>query len=173
MTIQVLLLALFAANLALIWLAQFQDKFKWYRFLGAFILVVLPLASVFFQQPVFELDYFWWRIAGVIAIILGLGLIVWAKLTVASLPAEIGQQPKKLRTEGPYAFVRHPIYLGLIFVFVGWWWAAAAVYSFYFGMVILAMIWIEAYLEEKLLLEKIFGAEFIDYRRRTGMFWIK
>lgn len=65
------------------------------------------------------------------------------------------------------------MYLGLIFVWVGWWWVWAAVYSFYFGMFILALAWIQGYLEEKLVLEKKFGDKYREYRRQTGMFWVK
>jgi protein-S-isoprenylcysteine O-methyltransferase Ste14 len=58
-------------------------------------------------------------------------------------------------------------------MFVGWCWVWAAVYSFYFGLIILALHWIAAYLEEKLTLEKLFGKDFACYRQNTGMFWIK
>ena len=60
-----------------------------------------------------------------------------------------------------------------LFVFVGWWWVWAAVYSFYFGMFILALIWLQAYLEEKFILEKQFGDQYRGYKQQTGMFWIK
>ena len=72
-----------------------------------------------------------------------------------------------------YSIVRHPQYLGLIVIWVGWWWVWAAVYAFDFGMFILVLTWIEAYLEEKFILEKLFGDKFREYRRQTGMFWIK
>jgi protein-S-isoprenylcysteine O-methyltransferase Ste14 len=163
-TIQIIIVLLFALNLLLGWLAHFKKNFSWYRLPGWAIMVVLPLITVLAEQPKFELDYDWWRVAGAAAILLGGALVAWAKRVRA------GQE---LVTAGPYAFVRHPIYLGLIFVFVGWWWIWAAVYSFYFGMFILAMLWLEAYLEEKLILEKQFGAKFHDYKRQTGMFWIK
>jgi protein-S-isoprenylcysteine O-methyltransferase Ste14 len=39
-------------------------------------------------------------------------------------------------------------------------------------MFILAMIWLQGYLEDKIM-EKKFGAKFAAYRRETGMFWIK
>ena len=77
------------------------------------------------------------------------------------------------KTDGPFAFVRHPVYLGLVFIFVGWWWAWAAVYAFYFGMFILALIWINAYLEEKIILMKAFGQKYSEYKQQTGMFWVK
>jgi protein-S-isoprenylcysteine O-methyltransferase Ste14 len=169
--IQILIVLLFALNLSLLWLAHFQKSFGWYRFPGNALFILLPLAGAFFAQPLFELDYFWWRIAGAAAVILGSALIGWALLTAGPVfPISV---PKELKTDGPFAFVRHPVYLGLVFIFVGWWWVWAAIYSFYFGLFILALIWVNAYLEEKLILAKSFGSQYGEYQRQTGMFWVK
>jgi protein-S-isoprenylcysteine O-methyltransferase Ste14 len=169
--IQILIVLLFALNLALVWLAFYQKAFNFYRYPGAVVLCLLPLSGVFFAQPLFELDYFWWRIAGVAAIVLGAALVGWALRTAGLvLPAEA---PKELRTDGPFGFVRHPVYLGLVFIFIGWWWAWAAVYSFYFGMFLLALVWGNAYLEEKYILGKKFGSRYNEYKQQTGMFWVK
>jgi protein-S-isoprenylcysteine O-methyltransferase Ste14 len=170
MAIQILFVFLFALNLLLI---LFSKRFPWYRLPGSFIFAYLPLLTVFSEQPRFELDHFWWRVAGVAVILLGIGLVVWAKSVIGKVLTSLGETPTELTTSGPYQFVRHPMYLGLIFVWVGWWWVWAAVYSFYFGMFILALAWIQGYLEEKLVLEKKFGDRYRDYRSQTGMFWIK
>ncbi len=164
MTIQWLIVLIFALNIGLIWLATFKNKLSWYHSLGGLIFSFLPFFTVFLNQPHFDIDFYWWRIAGIIAIILGLAILAWTKKHC---------HPLELVKAGPYALVRHPWYLGLIFVWVGWWWLWAAVYSFYLGMFILAMIWLQAYLEEKLVMEKKFGQEFLDYKHATGMFWIK
>ncbi len=170
MLIQILIVVLFALNLAFFWLAQARGL-AWYRYPGSVVLVLLPLAGVFFSQPLFELDFAWWRVAGGASMVLGVMLIGWTfRLAGLLLPLS---EPGKLRTDGPFALVRHPVYLGLIFFFVGWWWAWAAVYSFYFGMIILLLIWVNAYLEERLLLEKALGARYAEYKGQTGMFWIK
>jgi len=155
MQLQMLFVLLFAVNLLLIWR---------YRTLGGLIFNFLPLLTVFINQPHFALDFYWWRIAGGIAIVLGLAILVWTKRHC---------HPLELVKTGPYALVRHPWYLGLIFVWVGWWWVWAAIYSFYFGMFILALTWLQAYAEEKVIMEKKFGQEFLDYKHSTGMFWIK
>ncbi|MFA4843881.1 MAG: methyltransferase [Candidatus Margulisiibacteriota bacterium] len=166
---QLLVVLIFALNLALLW----SDKLAWWRLPGSLICAVLPLVTVFIPQPSFELDYFWWRIVGGVAIVAGAALIVWAQMALGRGLTNIGGTPAKLVTEGPYAFFRHPIYLGLIFVWVGWWWVFAAVYSFYGGMFILAAIWLQGYFEEKFVLEKSFGSKFKEYRQQTGMFWVK
>lgn len=168
MYIQWLFVGLFVLNMIICWIATLSKKFAWYQFIAALVFVVLPLITVFFDQPRFELDFYWWRIVGIAAIIIGLGISVWARIE-----AGLRVLPQKMVTSGPYKFFRHPQYLGLIFVWVGWWWIWAAVHAFYFGMFILALTWVEAYLEEKLVFEKQFGDEYRDYKRRTGMFWVK
>lgn len=166
MLIQVLLVALFALNLLAIWSTRWLNRCRWYRRIGYLMMGLLPLLSAFPNQPHFELDYYWWKIAGVAALILG--AVVYS-LAVREL---IGQR-KVLVTSGLYKFVRHPQYLGLILIWVGWWWFWAAVYGFYFGMLILALTWLQGYLEEKYLLEKKFGEAYLTYKQKTGMLWIK
>ena len=166
MLLQWIIVLLFALNLLSIWLTVIINKCAWYRPIGLIIMSVMPLLTVFFGQPRFDLDYFWWRIVGVAAILLGVAIAGWAKLTLWKLS-------DKLVTSGPYQYVRHPLYLGLVFFIVGWWWLWAAVYSFYIGMFILMLIWINAYWEEKMVMEKRFGDEYKQYKKHTGMFWIK
>ena len=173
MQIQWLFLGLFALNMLLCWITVLTKKLKLYEFFAAVIFVILPLITVFFEQPRFELDFFWWRIAGIVVIIAGLALSLWARLMFIRAGVVFSVLPQKLVTSGPYKFVRHPQYLGLVFIWVGWWWVWAAVYAFYFGMFILALTWIEAYLEEKILFEKEFGDQYREYRKHAGMFWIK
>ncbi|OGC34292.1 hypothetical protein A2311_01165 [candidate division WOR-1 bacterium RIFOXYB2_FULL_48_7] len=168
MTIQWLLVIIFALNLALIW------GIKAYSRAGLVILSCLPFLTVFFPQPRFDLDYFWWYPAG--AGLLGLGLIL-AYLTYAEYKKNhqlLLDWPKKgFLTTGPYAFVRHPYYLALILAWFGWWLVWAAVYSLYFGMFILVLLWLNGWLEDKYVQEKRFGQAYKDYAGQTGMFWVK
>jgi protein-S-isoprenylcysteine O-methyltransferase Ste14 len=128
---------------------------------------------VFFKQPNFELDFFWWQVAGVVLILAGSTIFVLALLEFKKNNLPLLGLPETLVTTGLYQYLRHPQYLGIIFVLVGWWWVWAKAYAFYFGMFILAMIWIEGYLEEKLILQKRFKNKYQEYHRQTGMFWIK
>lgn len=167
---QWLFLSLFLLNMIFIWSL---NKYSWCRLLGLTLIGLIPFITVFFEQPRFDLDYFWWRIAGIAAILLGWAIAGWAKLTFWQAGLWPFDLPKKVITSGPYQYVRHPLYLGLVFFIVGWWWLWAAVYSFYIGMFMLALIWINAYWEEKMIMEKKFGAEYRQYKKHTGMFWIK
>ena len=174
MKIQILFILLFAGNLLSTWAVNFLKKCEWCRFPGYLLMLIIPLTTVFFAQPHFELDYFWWIVAGYIAMVAGLVIIIWAKLELQKGGAQWHDiYPQAMVTSGPYHFIRHPIYLGLIFILVGWWWVWAAVYAFYFGMFIVALVWIQGYLEEKLILEKKFGDRYREYRQQAGMFWVK
>ncbi|MBN2058421.1 MAG: isoprenylcysteine carboxylmethyltransferase family protein [Candidatus Saganbacteria bacterium] len=167
---QFLFLGLFLLNLILFWSLK---KHLWYRVIGLILMGFIPLVTVFVEQPHFQLDYYWWRLAGVVAILLGCFVAGWAKIEFLKSGMWPFSEPQKVVKTGPYAFIRHPLYLGLIFFLVGWWWIWATVYSFYFGMFILLMIWVQAWLEEKLIMEKKFPEEYKAYKKQTGMFWIK
>lgn len=170
MAMQILILIFFALNIFLLWINR---RLAFYRVIGNIFFLFIPLTSVFFEQPRFELDYFWWQIAGCVLTLLGLALLAWAKGSFKGAFSWNDQELKTLAANGPYQFVRHPVYLGLAFIFVGWWWVWAAVYAFYFGMFILVFLWFQGYLEEKLILENKFGEPYKAYRQNTGMFWIK
>ncbi|MFA6431596.1 MAG: methyltransferase [Candidatus Margulisiibacteriota bacterium] len=173
MKIQLFFVILFALNQGFLWLTLTNKSLRSFKTLGAILFVLIPFLPVFFGQPRFELDYFWWRVSGPIAILMGSVFIYLGYMEFKKNSASILDIPKKLVDSKVYAHIRHPQYLGLIFIFVGWWWIWAAVYSFYFGMFILALIWIQGYLEETIILSKAFGKKFIDYKNRTGMYWIK
>ncbi|MFA5035146.1 MAG: isoprenylcysteine carboxylmethyltransferase family protein, partial [Candidatus Margulisiibacteriota bacterium] len=173
MLIQFLLVVLFLLNLAFFWFFVYGRKFTGYKYLGIALFLSLPLISVFFEQPRFDLDYFWWYVAGYLLAAAGIAGLIWARREFKKLgvPAD-GLPGEVLVKSGPYAWLRHPQYLACVFIFVGWWWIFAAVFSFYFGMFILGLIWSEAYLEERYLMKK-FGEKFTAYQAETGMFWIK
>lgn len=173
MSLQILFIILFAVNMLLIWATYITKKLEWYRFPGYLFFAVLPLATVFFDQPRFAMDYYWWKVAGIVIMVFGVIIVAWAKIELFKRGMWVTDRPKALVTTGPYHFVRHPFYLGLILIIVGWWWVWAAVYSFYLGMFILLQIWVEAYFEEKAMLVKQFGDEYKQYRHVTGMFWVK
>ncbi|MEA3494060.1 MAG: isoprenylcysteine carboxylmethyltransferase family protein [Candidatus Margulisiibacteriota bacterium] len=168
MQIQLLLLGAYLILSAILWYSFLSGKLRWTFRLGPLV-SLLPILTVFPPQPRFELDFFWWRIAGYITIALGVGIYLWAIREYKT----VLKDGDKLIDTGPFQFVRHPMYLGIIFIYVGWWWIWAAVYAFYLGMFILAGMWLQAYIEEKIVLERSFGDQYREYRKITGMFWIK
>ncbi|MFA5839838.1 MAG: isoprenylcysteine carboxylmethyltransferase family protein [Candidatus Margulisiibacteriota bacterium] len=173
MKVQILLVLIFALNIILIWSAAKYKWLIWYTCLGGLVFVLLPLFGVFFTQPYFVLDHFWWQVVGILAILVGMSVIAWAIMAQKTSGCSLCGLSEKFVPSGPYRFVRHPLYLGLIFIYIGWWWIWATVYSFYFGMLIVLLIWLQAWLEEKYLLENKYGQAYSAYKKNTGMFWIK
>lgn len=105
-------------------------------------------------------------VLGLIPAALGFVLAAWASrslgrsMTALPVPKDGG----RLVQEGPYRFLRHPIYVGAALFFGG----LSLVFSVY-GVVltaVLALFWVaKARKEERHLLERF--PEYADYRRRT------
>jgi protein-S-isoprenylcysteine O-methyltransferase Ste14 len=115
-----------------------------------------------------------WTLAGVCAA--GLLFTAWARATLGSLwSGSVTRKDNHVVVQsGPYRFVRHPIYTGLIVaafaqgVLVG----QAANLA---GAVLMAVgFWLKARLEERFLSQELGAAAYSDYQRRTPMlvpFW--
>lgn len=69
------------------------------------------------------------RIAGVALLALGIAVASWAamKLGRALTPFPKPVENGRLCREGPYRWVRHPIYAGVLLIAAGWaaWWQSA------------------------------------------------
>jgi len=106
----------------------------------------------------------------------GLWLVVlgqlWRFWAAGCIGRYRGEQVKALRlaTWGPYALMRNPLYFGNFLIGLGWAVMAGlwAVLIFILGFIILYVLIIIPY-EENFLLNK-FGAEYENYKLRTGMF---
>ena len=99
----------------------------------------------------------------------GLGLAVWARLYIGrnwGMPMTRREEPD-LVTTGPYRFIRHPIYTGIILAMIG-----TALAISLFGLVVVAVIAaffaFSASREERFLAEE-FPATFPDYQASTKL----
>jgi len=107
--------------------------------------------------------------AGVGLCLAGIGFAVWARLYIGSnwgMPMSL-REGHELVTSGPYAYVRHPIYAGLMLAMIGsaftlslLWLLALPLYFAYFIFA--------ARSEEKTMLAQ-FPDAYPVYRRRTEM----
>ena len=123
-----------------------------------FALFGLIAATWFVGPPVSRL--------GVVPTLLGIGLVVWAGRTMGRSLTPFPTPPAEgqLVQNGPFRYVRHPIYVGGTLVFGG----LSLVFSAW-GLLltgVLAIYWtVKARHEERLLLERF--PEYAEYRRRT------
>lgn len=78
----------------------------------------------------------------------------------------------ELVTEGPYRYIRHPLYTAGVIYFVMM--ALAAASWLLMGAVVLMFIflWLRIPKEEAMLAQR-FGEEYLDYQNQTGMFFPK
>jgi len=105
---------------------------------------------------------------GVVLCIAGLAFCIWARFTLGRNWSGIVtlKGGHELITSGPYALVRHPIYTGLLTMFV-----ATVIVLGHIGAIIamplvFAGIWIKLGHEEKLMLLK-FPEQYAAYQRRV------
>jgi protein-S-isoprenylcysteine O-methyltransferase Ste14 len=106
---------------------------------------------------------------GAILFVCGLGLAVWARVYLGrnwGMPMTRKDEPE-LVTSGPYRFVRHPIYSGILLAVLGtslaseiYWLIAAAIMGAYFVY--------SARVEEKLMTDS-FPTNYPSYRAKTKM----
>ena len=105
---------------------------------------------------------------GAILCVAGLMFCLWARATIGRNWSGIVtlKEDHELIVRGPYAFVRHPIYTGLLAMFV----ATALVYG-HLGAIcgivlVFVSFWLKLSDEEKLMLEK-FPDQYPAYQQRV------
>ncbi|MDI6905725.1 MAG: isoprenylcysteine carboxylmethyltransferase family protein [Candidatus Bathyarchaeia archaeon] len=74
---------------------------------------------------------------------------------------------------GPYGIVRHPQYAGGILFIIGWFLIWGAIYCLYLVPLFVLLAIVQAFIEEKYILEKEFGDEYREYKKKVGMFFPK
>jgi len=97
--------------------------------------------------------------SGIGFIISGLLIRIWANGYAIKMD--------KLTTSGPYAFVRHPLYLGTMFIAVGF---VVTLNSFYIGAALLIgliLIYINTMKKEEKMLRDKFGQVYLDYQKKV------
>ena len=111
----------------------------------------------------------WIEITGLVVTAAGLGFAIWARAYLGgnwsgAVSVKVGHE--LIRT-GPYRWVRHPIYSGLILALLG----TALDIGQTRGLVALVLLYagfkIKSRLEESVM-RGVFGAQYDDYSRSTG-----
>ncbi len=182
---QTILIILFAGVLAqtIFWKLTDPRSFKeaiapyfqlrTYLLVGAILAVVLP--ALFFDAT--------WSIPGFDNLVSLIGLVIffsglafgfWAKITMSKVWGIPGQheikRQNKLVITGPFRYSRNPIYVGLILMCIG---GMVALRSYYLPAVsfVIGYFYLAIFQEEKLL-EKYFGREYSEYKKKTPRFLI-
>jgi protein-S-isoprenylcysteine O-methyltransferase Ste14 len=110
----------------------------------------------------------WIRVAGAAVLVAAMAFTFWArwKLGLMWTSAPAAKEGHELRTDGPYAIVRHPIYTGILGMFVG-----TALLN-QLGGWLLALVVVAVLVRWKLsaeerLMTEAFPDEYEEYKRRV------
>lgn len=113
------------------------------------------------------------RIAGILLIAGGLGIILAAHLRMKK--AETNIEPWKptnaIISEGIYSFSRNPIYVAMVFIYLGLTLIFNALWCLPFLILVLIIIHFGVILREEKYLEKKFGADYLNYKNQVRR-WI-
>ncbi|MDE2288593.1 MAG: isoprenylcysteine carboxylmethyltransferase family protein [Burkholderiales bacterium] len=110
-----------------------------------------------------------WSLIGTVLVLFGLLFTVWARVHLGRNWSGIVtlKQDHELIRSGPYRWVRHPIYTGLLLAFIGsavalgQWRGVLAV------LLVFAALWRKLRLEERWMIET-FGAAYTSYRNEVA-----
>ncbi|HLJ04516.1 MAG TPA: isoprenylcysteine carboxylmethyltransferase family protein [Solirubrobacteraceae bacterium] len=110
------------------------------------------------------------RVIGVAVFLSGLGVCVWARIYLGrnwGMPMTRKEEEPELVTSGPYRFIRHPIYSGLLLAVLGTA-LTISLYALLVGVLMSGYFVYSARVEERLMTE-LFPADYPGYRIRTKM----
>lgn len=141
------------------------------RKIGAFSLpfFVIGITINYFYPQIFRIDgssgpLFWISI-----LFLLLGVINWAWSVILIL---IKVPRKELITTGPFSLVKHPLYVGFVFLIIPW---AGFLLNSWLGIVLGLVLYIAIRIfapKEEQILSKIFGKDWDDYTKKVILPWI-
>ncbi len=105
---------------------------------------------------------------GVLLMFLGFGFAVWARFVLGRNWSGIVtvKEDHTLITRGPYAWVRHPIYTGILLALLGTALTLGTTVNLVEVPVVAFALWLKLRIEEKFMLET-FGEQYTAYGRRV------
>jgi protein-S-isoprenylcysteine O-methyltransferase Ste14 len=134
------------------------------------ILIAPWSAKVLGERPIWEISYYGaYALIGVI--LAGLSLTWWARIHLGRLwsSAITRKEKHRLVDTGPYAFVRHPIYTGLITALLATGATEATPVALLGAVIIALSLWLKARAEESFLAAELGSDTYGSYRRRVPM----
>jgi protein-S-isoprenylcysteine O-methyltransferase Ste14 len=106
---------------------------------------------------------------GALLCILGVALAIWARFYLGrnwGMPMSV-KENTALVTTGPYKYIRHPIYTGMLVALIGTSLVLGLIWLIVF-IIVIAYFLYSAYAEERLMLKE-FPNDYPAYKKRTKM----
>jgi len=135
----------------------------WPPVLHAAAFVVVLVLQWVWPWPVFDRSAYRWT--GVALIPLGVGIIIWGRVTMLGAGTNINpsQPAVALVTSGPFRFSRNPLYTALMLIFIG----LTLAFNTWWGFAMLIPVFVVMYAgvirREERYLERKFGDSYREY----------
>jgi protein-S-isoprenylcysteine O-methyltransferase Ste14 len=134
-----------------------------------FVIFIIHIVVLYLLSPGKKIIKPPYHYSGIILIIFGLGLTLWAyylfkkdKTTVKPY-----ENPAKLVTQGPFLASRNPMYLGLSMVLVGLTIFLGSLLTFVFPISFIIIMDVFFIRFEEQNLERIFCKSYLDYKQKV------
>ncbi len=144
--------------------------------IGVLMLVKLLLAGLDIRNQWTDKLPLWIELVGMAAALVGYGLVVWATGSNAYFSQTVRIQTERghtVATGGPYRFVRHPAYIGMILAELGTSLMLGSWLALIPGVVSAALVILRTALEDRILQSELSGyqefAQKIRYRLIPGI----
>lgn len=145
-----------------------QSRFTTWIVSTSFITnIVIPILQYRYTSPLAAVGWLNWL--GLFVFVAGTMLRIWSiRVADDAFLTQVAVEKKhRLVTAGPYTWVRHPAYLGLIIAYTG----IAGIFSSAWGLALLLIVIIPTLvvrlLKEEKILAKHFGEEWRQYTTQT------
>lgn len=130
--------------------------------------VLHVISGIYFPLPYGSFQPFFTFI-GVTMYVVGMILVLWARTSMRTNWGHPGkhdtQRQKHVVTSGPFAFTRHPIYVGFAFIFLGF---PLAIGSWFIFLEVPGILYFyRSAVKEEAFLVKYFGKAYTDYMKRV------
>src|SRR5262245_30981207 len=105
---------------------------------------------------------------GAVLLVAATGFAVWARIVLGTMwsSAPVAKEHHVLRTDGPYAVTRHPIYTGIVGMMLGS--AVALAFGAWLYVFVLVVVFVELRIRsEEQLMSETFPGAYEEYRRRV------
>ena len=134
-----------------------------------FLFLLLLLILFHFTLPIVRFDYSPYNYLGVVLIIFGSGINLWADNLMKKWETTVKPhlKPSTLITSGPFGFTRHPMYLGMLSILLGSAVIAGSLVTFVFPVLYIILMEILFIPMEENNLEKAFSNEYLEYKRKV------
>ena len=102
--------------------------------------------------------------SGYIFLLIGIGIRIWSTLYIGQ------RKSRELITDGPFSICRNPLYIGTLLVFTGVSLCFENLVLLAAGLIVLIPIHISVIFSEEKHLTKLFGQQYLEYKKRVPRF---